>query len=104
MPPVHIPIKIPSNFGLTALRSIIIDGRDNVVTPIIKDRTTPSNAPFANSASAIGIVPNMSAYIGTPAIVAITTPKGLLSPSAVTIKSSGIQLWISAPIPTPINT
>ena len=37
-------------------------GKDKVVTPIIKDKTTPSCAPFANNASAMGIVPKMSAY------------------------------------------
>ena len=40
----------------------------------------------------IGIVPKMSAYIGMPATVAKMTPKGLLSPSTLTINSSGIQL------------
>ena len=43
-----IPMKIPSSFGLTALRSIIIEGSESVVTPIIKERTTPSKAPFAS--------------------------------------------------------
>ncbi|BCZ30064.1 hypothetical protein CSCING10_012580 [[Clostridium] scindens] len=93
-----MPIKIPSSFGLIAFFSIIIDGMDNVVTPIIKARTTPRFAPFAKSASAIGIVPKMSAYIGIPTMVAIITPKGLPVPRILTIKSSGIQLWINAPI------
>ena len=92
IPIVHIAMKMPSSFGFTALRSIIIEGRDNVVTPIIKDKTTPRRAPFDSYASAIGIVPKISAYIGTPAIVARITPNGLLSPSTFTIKSSGIQL------------
>jgi hypothetical protein len=68
---------MPSSLGFTAFRSIIIDGRDSVVTPIIKERTTPSRAPFASKASAMGIVPKISAYIGTPATVARITPKGL---------------------------
>ena len=104
MPTVHIAMKIPSNFGLTAFRNMITDGSESVVTPIIKDRTTPSCAPFASRASAIGIVPKISAYMGTPAIVARITPKGLPVPSTLTIKSSGIQSWINAPIPTPIST
>ena len=41
MPTVHIAMKIPSNFGLTAFRNMITDGSESVVTPIIKDRTTP---------------------------------------------------------------
>ena len=53
-------MKMLSSFGLTALRSIIIDGRERVVTPIIKERTTPSKAPFASKASAIGIVPKIT--------------------------------------------
>ena len=85
-------MKIPSSFGFTALRSIIIDGRESVVTPIIKDKTTPNNAPFVSRASAIGIQPKISAYIGMPATVAKMTPNGLLSPSTLTMKSSGIQL------------
>ncbi len=91
MPIVQIPMKIASSFGFTAFLSIIIDGSDKVVTPIINERTTPSNAPLASRASAIGIVPKISAYIGTPAIVAMTTPKGLLLPKTVTIKSCGIH-------------
>ena len=34
---MQIAMKIPSSFGLTAFRNIIIDGSDSVVTPIIKD-------------------------------------------------------------------
>jgi hypothetical protein len=82
-------MNMPSNFGFTALRSIIIDGSDKVVMPIIKESTTPRSAPLASRASAIGIVPKISAYIGTPATVARITPKGLLPPSALTIHSSG---------------
>ena len=70
---MQIPTNIPSSFGFTALRSIIIDGRESVVTAIINDRTTPSKAPFASRASAIRIVPNISAYMGTPAIAAAIT-------------------------------
>ena len=60
IPSVHIPTNIPSSFGFTALRSIIIDGKDSVVTAIIKDSTTPSNAPLESRASEIGIVPKIS--------------------------------------------
>ena len=101
MPTVHIAMKIPSSFGLTAFRNMIMDGSESVVTPIIKDRTTPSCAPFASRASAIGIVPKISAYMGTPTKVARSTPKGLLLPNTAVIQLSGIQLWITAPIPTP---
>ena len=47
MPTVHIAMKIPSNFGLTAFRNMITDGSESVVTPIIKDRATPSCAPVS---------------------------------------------------------
>lgn len=59
MPTVQIVMKMTSNLGFTALRSITIEGSDSVVTPIIKDRTAPSCVPFASRTSAIGIVPLM---------------------------------------------
>ena len=74
-------MNMPRSFGLTAFLSIIIDGRERVVTPIINERTTPKSAPFESKASAMGIVPKMSAYKGIPATVARITPNGLLSPS-----------------------
>ena len=77
MPKAQIAIKTPSNFGLTALRNIIIDGKDSVVTPIIKASTVPSCAPFPSKASAMGIVPKISAYMGMPMMVANITPNGL---------------------------
>lgn len=46
MPMVQMAAKMPSSFGFTALRSMIMEGRDSVVTPIIKDSTTPSRAPL----------------------------------------------------------
>ena len=103
IPTVQIAIKIPSSFGLMAFFNITIDGKLSVVTPIMKESTTPSFAPFASKASAIGIHPKISAYIGTPAIVAIITPNGFPFPRNLTIKSFGIQLLILAPIPTPIS-
>ena len=53
--------KIKRSFGLTAFFSMITDGRERVVTAIIKDRTTPNWAPFESSASATGMVPKISA-------------------------------------------
>lgn len=92
MPSVQIAMKMANSFGLIALRSIIIDGRLRVVTAIIKDSTTPSCAPLANKASAIGIQPKISAYIGIPAKVAKTTPKGLPLPNKPMIQLSGMTL------------
>ena len=92
IPATQIVIKIPSNFGFTTLLSITRDGKLNVVTAIIKLKTTPSKAPFDNKASLIGIQPKISAYIGIPRTVAIITPKGFLFPNAITIQFSGIQL------------
>ena len=89
---VQIAMNRASSFGLTALRSIIREGRLKVVTAIIKARTVPSKAPLPSSASATGIVPKMSAYMGTPITAARTTPKGLLLPKTVLIQLSGIQL------------
>ena len=103
MPPVQIPIKRASSFGFTTFRSMTRDGRDKVVTAIIKDKIAPSCAPFANKASATGMVPKISAYIGTPTSVAKMTENGLSLPSAASIQVCGIQLWINAPIPTPMR-
>ena len=75
-----------------AFLSIISDGSDKVVTAIINDNTVPSSAPLVYSASATGMVPNISAYIGIPTKVANITEKAFLLPSTVTIKDSGIQL------------
>lgn len=84
--------KIKRSFGLTAFFSMITDGRERVVTAIIKDRTTPNWAPFESSASATGMVPKISAYIGIPAGTAIKMPKGFPFPRIFIIKVSGIQL------------
>jgi len=73
IPIVQYPINTLNNFGFTTCFNIIIEGKDNVVTPIINERTVPSPTPLATKASAIGKVPNISAYIGTPIKVAIRT-------------------------------
>ena len=92
MPTVTIPIKVNSNLGFTTLFNIIIDGKLNAVTPIINDRMVPTPTPFANNASAMGMVPKISAYIGTPTIVAIKTENGLSVPKIFCMISVGIQL------------
>lgn len=96
-PMIIIPIdtidtNMTSSGGFTARLNIIIDGRDRAVTPIINDIIVPSPTPLEYRASAIGMVPNMSAYIGIPTAVAIRTEKGFFSPSIVVIISLGIQL------------
>ena len=53
------------------------------LSAIIKLRIVPSIAPFESRASATAMVPNVSAYIGTPISVARITPKGFLRPSTV---------------------
>ena len=103
IPITHIPIKTASSFGFIAFFSITSDGKLRVVTAIIKLNTVPSNAPLPNKASATGITPNMSAYIGVPSTVANTTPNGFVLPRTVCIHSCGIQLCITAPIATPIR-
>ena len=81
-----------NNLGVTAFFNMIKDGRLNVVTAIINDKIVPNCAPFASNASATGIVPKISAYIGIPTSVAKTTPNGLLLPKILSIHVSGIQL------------
>lgn len=96
--------KTSKSFGFTAFLSIIIDGRDSAVTAIINESTAPGRAPFASMASAMGMVPKMFAYMGTPHITASTTPGGLRLPKRLTISSCGSQLCIYAPMPTPTST
>lgn len=79
------------------------EGSDSVVTAIMNASTVPSCAPFHSSASATGMVPKMSAYIGTPTAVANRTPSGLSPPRIRSIHVSGIQLWMTAPMPAPIR-
>lgn len=85
MPAVQTPTNKASSLGLTAFRSIMMDGRLSVVTAIIKARIVLSCAPFASRASATGMVPKISAYIGTPTRVARSTPKGLLLPKTAQV-------------------
>lgn len=68
-----IPMNVPSSFFLIALDSITMDGRERVVTAIINERIVPSPAPFASRLSATGMVPKISAYMGTPTAVASGT-------------------------------
>ena len=87
IPTVTIATKIVSNFCLTTLANIIIDGKDKAVTLIINASTVPIGTPAINKASAIGIVPNISAYIGIPITDAITTENGLLEANIARITS-----------------
>lgn len=57
-------INSVNSLGFTAFFSMIKDGKLNVVTAIINDKIVPNCAPFASNASATGIVPKISAYIG----------------------------------------
>lgn len=66
IPNVQMVINKINNLGFTAFLSIINDGKLSVVTAIMNERTVPSKAPFASNASATGMVPKISAYIGTP--------------------------------------
>ena len=58
----------------------------------MKDNTVPKSAPLNKSASAMGMDPKISPYMGTPISVTIITPNGLPRPKAVSIHSAGIQL------------
>lgn len=60
--------------------SINKEDKDRAVAAIINDIIVPKSIPFAKNASAIGRVPNISAYIGILTIVASNTAKGLFSP------------------------
>ena len=83
IPKVTMSTKMINNRGLIALLNMIIDGNDNAVTAIMNDKIVPNCTPFENNASAIGIVPKISAYIGIPTSVAIMTLNGLFSPRTI---------------------
>ena len=89
---------------LTTRLSMMIEGKDSAVTAIMKASTVPSPTPLPTSASAIGSVPKMSAYMGMPISVASGTDHQLSCPSSAVMISAGTQLWIAAPMPTPIRT
>ena len=46
IPAVTMPMKMANSFGLITFLSIIIDGKESAVTPIIKLRTVPMPTPF----------------------------------------------------------
>lgn len=104
IPAVTMPMNTDKSRHRTTRFSIIIDGKDNAVTAIINVNAVPRPTPFSTKASAMGNVPKMSAYIGTPAMVATKTDHHLSCPSSAEMNSSGIQLWMAAPMPTPIKT
>ena len=65
--------KVVKSLGFTTVFNRIIDGSDRAVTAIMKARTVPRPTPFPTKASAIGKVPKISAYMGTPTNVANST-------------------------------
>ncbi len=69
----------------------MIDGSDKAVTAIINANTVPIPTPFNTSASAIGNVPKISAYIGMPTKVASMTENGLFDPNKASINDLGIN-------------
>ena len=73
IPTVTILKNTPSSFGFTTFLSIMREGSESAVTPIMNESAVPIPTPFPTSASAIGSVPKISAYIGIPAKVATKT-------------------------------
>ena len=70
MPVVTMPTKVRSRGVLTTFFNNTIDGSERAVTAIIKAKAVPMPTPLITSASAIGNVPKISAYMGTPTRVA----------------------------------
>ena len=103
IPITTIKINAPNNLGFTAFLNIISEGKDKAVTLIINERIVPRPAPFPYSASAIGSVPKISAYIGVPSTVATNGEYHESDPKTISIQFSGITLCIMHPIPTPIT-
>ena len=61
MPTRQMPTNMASRFGFTTRESMVSDGIESTVTLIMKARMVPRPTPFWNSASAMGMVPKMSA-------------------------------------------
>ena len=61
-----IPKNNASKGGRTTCFSMIKDGKESAVTDIMNASAVPNPTPRATKASAIGNVPKMSAYMGTP--------------------------------------
>ncbi len=104
MPTTTVLKNSASSGALTTFLSMISEGSDSAVTAIMNASTVPRPTPLATRASAIGRVPKISAYMGTPTRVASGTDHQLAWPSSDSIQAAGIQLWMAAPMPTPIST
>ena len=98
------PTNTPNNLFFTTFLSMTMLGNESAVTAIMKDKAVPIPTPLETKASAMGKVPKISAYMGTPTKVASGTEYHLSTPKTAVMKLSGITLWMSAPIPTPIKT
>ena len=61
IPTRQMPTNVASSFGFTTRESMVSEGIESTVTLIMNARMVPSPTPFWNSASAMGMVPNMSA-------------------------------------------
>ena len=90
IPKVTRKKKTKSSFFFMTFANITIEGKDKAVTPIIKARAVPIPTPFSTNASAIGSVPNISAYIGIPVKVALITEYHLSWPKRAVIISCGM--------------
>ncbi len=101
IPIAQIATNSASSRGLTALRSITRDGRDNVVTAIINASTVPSSAPFASRGLCHRDRSKNIRIHGNSYYRCQHHAKGIVTPSTVSTQLSGIQLWMIAPSPTP---
>ena len=90
IPVVTIATKVTNSGNFTTFFNIIIEGKDNAVTAIMKASTVPIPTPFNTKASAIGKAPKMSAYIGIPTKVASGTENRFLDDKTCVISVSGI--------------
>src|SRR5690606_19506644 len=70
MPTVTTAMKVASSGSLITRLIMINEGSDSAVTAIMKANTVPRPTPLPARASAIGRVPNISAYIGMPTTTA----------------------------------
>ena len=66
IPNVTTPTNVASNLIVRTFRRMIISGKDNPITDIIKASAVPNGTPFSINTLTIGMIPAAFEYKGTP--------------------------------------
>ena len=89
IPVATTPIKIRIKGIFNTFFRIIISGRDNPITDIIKAKAVPREAPFSINTLTIGMIPAALEYIGIPIRIERGTEYQADLPIRLAMKSSG---------------